>query len=117
MAAHNDTGHTGEALAAEWLRNCGYNILHLNWRHRHWEVDVIATRNGILHFIEVKTRRSLRFGYPEDNVSSRKILYLTEAAEEYLYLNPQWNRIQFDVLAISLFEKSTEYFFIEDVYL
>lgn len=118
MAQHNHTGKTGEALALAWFLKNGYTILHQNWRHKHWEVDIIASRNGILHFIEVKTRTSLLFGYPEDNVSIKKIEYLISASEEYLYLNPQWNRIQFDILSIIIEQQDkVEYFLIEDVYL
>lgn len=118
MAQHNYTGKKGEELAVAWFLKNNYVILHQNWRHKHWEVDIIASRNGILHFIEVKTRTSLFFGYPEDNVGIKKIKYLIGASEEYLYLYPQWNRIQFDILSIILDRNDkVEYYLIEDVYL
>src|SRR5688572_11917482 len=110
MAMHNHTGKKGEQLALEWFIAKGYSILHHNWRYRNWEVDIIASRNGMLHFIEVKTRTSLKFGYPEDNVSRKKIVYLTGAAEEFLYLHPQWQRIQFDILSIQIRPEGVEYF-------
>lgn len=118
MAQHNVTGNTGEALAATYLLANGYNILHQNWRHSHWEVDIIAEKKSILHFIEVKTRRSKKFGYPEESVSTKKIQNLINAAEQFLYLQPQWKRIQFDILAITILkDEPVEYFLIEDVYL
>ena len=118
MAEHNRTGNSGEALAVHYLSQKAYAILHQNWRHSHWEVDIIAQKEGILHFIEVKTRLSKKFGYPEENVSNKKIQNLINAAEEYLYLNPQWIRIQFDILSISILQgEPVEYFLIEDVYL
>ena len=48
----------------------------------------------------------------------KKIRNLINASEEYLFQNPQWQRIQFDVLSITMIKNSaTEYFLIEDVYL
>ena len=118
MARHNDTGLLGEKMAIEYLLKKGFSILHQNWRHSHWEVDVIASLNNTLHFIEVKTRRTQKFGYPEDDVSKKKVENLINASEEYLFINPQWKLIQFDVLAIRILKnKPVEYFFIEDVYI
>lgn len=118
MATHNDTGKIGEDLAALWFTEKGYIILHTNWRHKNLEIDIIATNNSILHFIEVKTVTTLKFGHPEDKVSEKKILNLINASEEYLFQNPQWKRIQFDILSITMVNnKITEYFLIEDVYL
>jgi putative endonuclease len=118
MAQHNITGNTGEALAAAYLSEKGYRILHQNWRHSRWEVDIIAEKDGILHFVEVKTRRTKKFGHPEENVDKKKIQNLINAAEEYLYQQPEWKRIQFNVLAITILNNEpAEYFLIEDVYL
>ncbi len=118
MAYHNDTGKKGEALAAIWFEEKGYSILHTNWRHKNLEVDIIASKNNILHFIEVKAVTTLKFGNPEDKVSEKKIRNLINASEEYLFQHPHWHRIQFDVLSITM-EKNAppEYFLIEDVYL
>jgi putative endonuclease len=117
MASHNDIGKKGEALAVLWLINNGYEILHQNWRHSHFEVDIIAHKNKVLHFIEVKARRSSQFGHPEESVSKKKIENLMHAAEEFLFQFPEWKRIQYDVLSINIQKSKTEYFFIEDVYL
>lgn len=118
MASHNDTGKKGETLAAIWFEEKGYTILHKNWRHKNLEVDIIAINKHILHFIEVKTVTTLKFGRPEDKVSEKKILNLINASEEYLFQHPQWQRIQFDVLSITMVKNSpVEYFLIEDVYL
>jgi len=118
MAFHNQTGRIGENLAASFLNEKGFHILHRNWRHKHWEVDIIASRLGVLHFVEVKTRRSLRFGFPEENVSKHKIQYLINAAEKYIYENSKWERIQCDVLSILILPNcSPNFFFIEDIYL
>ena len=117
MAHHNHTGLIGEHMAARYLTEKGFTILHQNWRHSHWEVDIIASLNNTLHFIEVKTRRTQKFGYPEDDVSKKKMENLINASEEYLVLYPQWKWIRFDILSITLIKNMpVEYFFIEDVY-
>ena len=118
MESNLQTGNRGESLAAAYFMDKGYEILHRNWRHKKFEVDIIASCKGILHFIEVKTRTTLKFGYPEENVNSKKIRMLIDASEAYLYVNPQWQRIQFDVLSVLLEPgKSPGYFLIEDIYL
>lgn len=117
MAHHNQTGVLGEKMAEGYLIKKGFSILHKNWRHSHWEVDIIASQNEILHFIEVKTRRTKTFGFPEEDVTTKKLENLINASEEFLIQYPEWKRIQFDILAINLAKGlPEEYFFIEDVY-
>ncbi len=118
MAHHNTTGTLGEKMALQYLLEKGFIILHQNWRHTHWEVDIIASHNQTLHFIEVKTRRTKKFGYPEEDVTKKKLTNLINASEEFLYLYPEWKRIQFDILSITLIRSQPmEYFFIEDVHI
>jgi putative endonuclease len=113
---HHDTGKKGEDMAAEFLQQQQFTILHRNWRHAHYEIDVIATRNKVLHFIEVKTRSSLLFGYPEDGVSRKKLQNLLNGAQAYMSKHPGWREVQYDILSITLLRnKSPEFFFIEDV--
>lgn len=117
MAKHLHTGKLGEQLGAVYLKEKGYTLLASNWRHSRWEVDIIASKENVLHFIEIKTRRSKKFGMPEEKVGHKKIMNLINAAEEYLYQYPQWKRIQFDIVAITLLKNEPpEYFLIEDVY-
>ena len=116
MAKHNEIGLQGEALAVDYFASKGYELIHKNWRKGHWEIDLIMHKNNILHIIEVKTRTNDKYGYPEDEVTVSKFKYLTSAAEAFLFLNPQWQRIQFDILSITL-KPEIKYFLIEDVYL
>ena len=119
MASHNDTGKTGEELALAYFLQLGYTMLHRNWRHSHWEIDLVLSRNDILHFVEVKCLRTSRFGYPEEKVNKRKLQHIMNAAEVFLEKNPVWKKIQFDVLSVILEGNNgkPEYFLIEDVYL
>jgi putative endonuclease len=110
-------GKQGETLAASYLLDIGYTVLDLNWRHHHWELDIIAAIGNTLHFVEVKTRTSLQFGHPEAHVSIKKMRHLKNAACHYHYLHPQYKNIQFDVIAINIeFGKGPILYFIEDVY-
>lgn len=116
MAKHIKTGQAGEVLAVDYLIGNGFAILHKNWRYGHWEIDIIACKEGVLHIVEVKTKTTHKWGFPEEAVTKSKIRYLISAGEEFLYKNPQWNRIQYDILAITL-KPDISFFLIEDVYL
>jgi putative endonuclease len=114
---NKNTGNKGEAIATEWLVEKEYIILYNNWRYKQTEVDIIATKNNCLHFIEVKTRTNTKFGLPEESITTAKMNALKRAASAYIEQFPQWKNLQFDVVAITLKnDVATEIFFIEDVY-
>ena len=118
MAGHLQLGKDGEQLAAAFLMQKGYTILHRNWRHSYYEIDIIAQKKHVLHFIEVKIRSSKKFGLPEDAVDKKKFQRLLNAADEFLHLHPQFRHVQYDIMAINTFKNGPpEYFLIEDVYL
>lgn len=118
MAIHNLLGKEGEQMAADFLVQKDYTLLYRNWRYGQLEVDIIALKNDVLHFIEVKLRRSNRYGYPEESVSKQKLRFLMRAADQFLFLNPHYKKICFDILAITApVDTPPEFFFIEDVYL
>jgi putative endonuclease len=117
MQNNKATGNKGEEMAAIYLKEKGYKILECNWRYSHWEVDIIAAKDKMLYFFEIKTRRSEKFGYPEESIGKKKMQNLRNAAEQYQELHPEWKYIQFNVLAITMqFGKPVEYFMLEDVY-
>jgi putative endonuclease len=118
MASHNELGQQGEELAEVWLKEKGYEILHRNWRHSRYEIDIVALKNKMLHIVEVKARKASPYGYPEDSVTKKKFKNLQRAADEFLFLNPGHKWIQYDILSITLYKnKEPEYFLIEDVFL
>ena len=58
MALHNDLGHKGEDMAAKYLQEQGYFILERNWMNKgRKELDIIATKDDVIVFVEVKTRK------------------------------------------------------------
>lgn len=80
MADHNDLGRQGEAIAEKFLKKKGFSILVCNWQLNRHEVDIIALDKEFLVFIEVKTRSSLKYGYPDEAVDFKKEKMLIEAA-------------------------------------
>ncbi len=102
MAKHNETGIKGEEIAEKFLQTKGYTILFKNWTFDKKEVDIIALKEHLLVFVEVKTRGDSYFGFPEDAVNERKQEYLKVAAEEFLHQYPEYTEIQFDIISIIL---------------
>jgi putative endonuclease len=118
MASHNETGKQGEELAARWLKEHGYELLHRNWRHSHYEIDIVATKGKFLHFVEIKTLNAPTDCFPEASVTKKKFKHLQKAVDEYLFLNPGHKWIQYDVLSIIIHSgRECEYFLLEDVFL
>lgn len=117
MAEHNDTGREGEELAAAWLSSHGFEIIKRNWRYSRYEIDIIASKKDCIHFIEVKTRKSSAYGFPEEQVSKSKLKKMLASGAEYLYQFGAWDKVRYDILAVSIHEPESEFLFIEDVYL
>ncbi len=108
MSKHNETGVNGEQEAAKFLEGKGYTILHRNWSFKQMEVDLIAQKGDYLVFVEVKTRDSHRFGYPEEFVTKQKQKFLKLTAEEFITLHPTDLKVQFDVVSIIMDNKTVK---------
>lgn len=95
-------GASGEDVAAEYLiHTCGYGILYRNFRSYRGEIDIIAQDRDIIVFIEVKTRRNMRYGRPLEAVSPYKQDKIRQTATSYLSYTHQWHRpCRFDVMEI-----------------
>lgn len=93
-------GKWGEQLVAEDLRKKGWRIVEVNHRCRHGEVDIIAANLRYLAFVEVKLRRSDRFGQPREFVTEEKQRKLRATAELYLMNHPTDLQPRFDVAEV-----------------
>lgn len=94
-------GKKGEELAISFLKNKGFNIIKTNYRIRSGEIDVIATKNGTLHIVEVKTRSSNKFGAPYEFVTRDKQQKLYRTALRFIQKsNIKCNTACFDVISI-----------------
>jgi putative endonuclease len=76
-------GHAGEAAALAFLREQGLHIIAKDWRSRIGQIDIVAEDGETLVLVEVKTRRGVGFGLPEEAVDSRKRQKLRALMETY----------------------------------
>lgn len=98
-------GKLGEDIAARYLQKHGYTIIERNFKKRYGELDIIATFQGILVFVEVKARSGKKFGYPEESVTSRKLAEVKQTSEYYAMIHPEFpKRLRIDVIGIELDE-------------
>jgi putative endonuclease len=102
-------GNTGEDLAAAALRKQGYKILERNYVTPLGEIDLIARQGKTLVIIEVKTRKSSRFGSPQEAVSPTKQAKLRRLTDYYLKEKRLAGAaVRFDVVAITLIDASPQ---------
>lgn len=95
-------GKIGEKHAIKHLINNSYIVVEKNYRTRVGEIDIIARDKDVLVFIEVKSRTSLKFGYPREAVDYHKQKKIRQVAEIYLLNNKIYPEIRFDVVEIFL---------------
>jgi len=101
-----DTGILGEKLAGDFLKKRGYRIYETNYRCPEGEVDIVARHKDSLVFIEVRSKRSLEFGSPEESITPTKMERLRAVAAHYRQthnnLPPLW---RIDVVAVEIDRK------------
>ena len=101
-----DTGISGEKLAQDFLRKQGYRIIETNYRCPEGEIDIVARHKDCLIFTEVRTKRSLEFGSPEESITPAKKERMRATAYYYQQTHnnlPSLWRI--DVVAVELTQK------------
>ena len=103
MTTRKQTGERGEDIAAAYLVTNGYTIVARNWRCPAGELDLIAETENTLVFVEVRTRRSSRYGTPEESITTAKQSKLVELAQTYLQqMQPPHPAWRIDVVAVWL---------------
>jgi putative endonuclease len=103
-----ETGKKGEKMAADFLLKNGYEVLEINWRHKQFEIDIIAKKSDVLVVAEVKTRTGNYFGEPEEWVTKVKQKNLIKGAEAYIKERDLDVEVRFDILSIILSPKGGE---------
>lgn len=99
---NNIEGKKGEKKAVLFLKKHGYKILETNFKNKIGEIDIIAEKDGVIVFIEVKNRSTYRFGRPIEAVDFRKQNKIKKVAEIYLMIkNKYYNDVRFDVVEVS----------------
>lgn len=98
-----DKGKWGEELAACYLREQGYQIVFRNFYSKYGELDIVAKRNHLLVFVEVKTRTQDYYGTPAEAVDARKRRHMAYAANFFVQrFGFQQVDLRFDVIEIHL---------------
>ncbi len=101
MSKASELGIIGEELAANMLAQKGYSILHRNWNlHKGYELDIVAMKDNVVVFCEVKTRKTDTLQKPEDAVNKRKIQHIIKAANFYIKYYHIDAVIRFDIISI-----------------
>jgi putative endonuclease len=102
------TGNRGEDIASQFLEDNGYRIVRRNYRYSTFgEIDIIASKDGVLVFVEVKTYRTEEFGEPAMLVNQRKQDQLRKIAQIYLLQCKIDQDCRFDVIGIKLSKDGT----------
>ncbi|OGC39167.1 hypothetical protein A2Y85_06080 [candidate division WOR-3 bacterium RBG_13_43_14] len=111
-------GQIGEKLAGEYFKKKKYQIVERNFRCRYGEIDLILRKNQAYHFVEVKFRRNLQYGLPQESVIKRKQFRIRRLALMWLKKRclPVDLGIHFDVLAISRIDGNTTFELIENAF-
>ena len=100
MGINNLTGAWGEALAADYLRCKGFQLVAAGYRSRFGEIDLIVQNRKNLVFVEVKLRKNNRFANAYEYVNTRKQDRIRMTASLYLSDNPTNLQPRFDVVEI-----------------
>ncbi len=101
MSRYNkDLGDFGEEMATKYLVNNGCKILQRNYTVRGGEIDIICMDRDELVFVEVKTRKSDKFGLPSEAIDRRKAEHIRCAAERYFEQSPVDCNIRFDAIEV-----------------
>ena len=112
-AGNKQIGRYGEAVAAKYLKNKGFKVIGLNYLKKYGEIDVIAEKGKVVHFVEVKTvsyetkpdlEHSVSRGTwkPEDNVHEHKIRKLSRAIDSWISEYQYKGDWQIDVIAVKV---------------
>lgn len=100
MSKASELGNKGEELAVQHLKSVGYEILEVNWFSGHLEIDIIAKDGNELVIVEVKARGTDSYEHPSEAVSNKKIRFLVNAAEAYIFEKDINLDTRFDVISI-----------------
>jgi putative endonuclease len=116
MAKHNEIGQYGETLAAAYLQQKEYVILHQNWRFGRAEIDIIARQRQVIVFVEVKTRSNDDFDAPKDAVKRKKERLMIRAANAFMEQIGHEGAIRFDIIGIVLHGDAFQIDHLEDAF-
>lgn len=104
-------GKFGEDIATKFLEHNGYRIIERNYHSIYGEIDIICKKNNQLIFIEVKARKSLKFGEPLEAVTEKKREKIIKTAYHFITKHQLDLSIRFDIITIQYISKEKRYKF------
>jgi len=96
-----ETGRRAEAVAADFLERKGCVVVAQNWRTRMCEIDVIAERDQVIYFCEVKYRANARQGSGLDYITPKKLQQMRFAAESWVHAHGWRGEYQLCAIEVS----------------
>lgn len=94
-------GNVGEIKAVNFLKKNKYKIITTNYKNRIGEIDIIAEKDNVIVFVEVKNRSTFSFGRPIESVTMQKQNKIKKVAEIFLMMNHiQYHDVRFDVIEV-----------------
>ncbi len=116
MDGRRKTGYQQEVRAQEYLEQQGFQAIQRNYYSRFGEIDLIMRDQQTLVFVEVRSRRSEKFGTPLESVRPQKQRKLILAAKDYLLKHPYHGPLRFDVLGIKSNGQENKYSHIQNAF-
>jgi len=112
-----EIGHNGEEIASQYLEQLGYDILKRNYYDFSGEIDIIAYKNSIIHFIEVKSvscetkNNVIHETYnPAEKVDKRKLKRIEKVAQKFLFENGLEEELyQFGLIIVYIYDGGFNY--------
>ncbi len=106
MYTNQELGELGEKLAKKFLEERDYEVICQNFNSRQGEIDIIAKdKEGVMVFVEVKTRTTLEYGLPAEAVDEIKKEHILKAAKYYLHINNMEEyELRFDVIEVFIYK-------------
>lgn len=97
-------GSNAEARVADILESKGFHVIARNWRTKYAEIDIVAEKEEVIYFVEVKYRSNSRTGDGFDYITNAKLKHMVRAAEAWVLIN-DWNG-PYELLAASVQSES-----------
>lgn len=104
MSQRAETGKTGEAIAAKFLKNKGYLIVAKNYKKLGGEIDIIARNSEVIKLVEVKSKSQAAKFFPEQNLSKKKFENIVNTYKHFIFENPEYESLdpQVDVFIVEV---------------
>lgn len=106
------TGHSAEDLVSRWLESSNYQVVAQNWRTRRCEIDIVAAKDKVVYFVEVKYRSSAGFGSGLEYITAKKLEQMLFSANMWLAINNWSGDYRICAAEVDAFEDIN---FVEDV--